>query len=120
VVGNLPAIDLQFQAHIFSQSDSVASYIEWAHKEGFGVIDANIPKYITQPEDIQPFEPRASEKDLSGQILDLVYYIWDNYLQLYENADDIFLMGVGNAYLGVKLLLQGRSGFLTETLYQRP
>ena len=68
-----------------------------------------MPKYITQPEDSAPFQPRADEKELSGELMHLVYYIWDNYLQLYDNADDIFLLGVGNAYLGVKYLLQGRS-----------
>ncbi len=35
-------------------------------------------------------------------------YIWDNYLQLWDGADDIFLMGVGSAYLGIKVLLMGR------------
>lgn len=35
-------------------------------------------------------------------------YIWDNYLQLYDSVEDIFLMGVGNAYLGVKVLLINR------------
>jgi hypothetical protein len=35
-------------------------------------------------------------------------YLWDNYLQLYESAEDIFLMGVGNAYLGIKVLLINR------------
>lgn len=34
-------------------------------------------------------------------------YLWDNFLQLYA-ADEIFLMGVGNAYVGVKLLLINR------------
>lgn len=39
---------------------------------------------------------------------ELVCYIWDNYLQLYDSAPEIFLMGVGNAYLGVKMLLISR------------
>ena len=34
-------------------------------------------------------------------------YIWDNYLQLYD-TQEIFLMGVGNAYLGIKVLLINR------------
>jgi hypothetical protein len=51
--------------------------------------------------------PRPSELTLSQQIKELMNYIWDNYVQLYE-LDDLFLMGVGNAYLGVKLLLTER------------
>lgn len=35
-------------------------------------------------------------------------YIWDNYLQLYDGVEDIILMGVGNAYLGIKMLLINR------------
>ena len=42
-------------------------------------------------------------------------YIWDNYLQLYE-AESIFLMGVGNAYLGVKVLLINRGESPDPTL----
>jgi histone deacetylase 6 len=38
-------------------------------------------------------------------------YIWDNYLQLYDSVEDIFLMGVGNAYLGIKVLLINRRTF---------
>ncbi len=45
------------------------------------------------------------EKSLQQQIGDLVCYVWDNYLELCETTKDIFLMGVGNAYLGVKMLL---------------
>lgn len=42
---------------------------------------------------------------------ELVCYIWDNYLQLYDSVEEIFLMGVGNAYLGVKMLLISRGTF---------
>jgi histone deacetylase 6 len=47
------------------------------------------------------------EAALTEQIQSLVCYLWDNHLQLYD-ADDIFIMGVGNAYLGVKVLLINR------------
>ncbi|KAI8624593.1 histone deacetylase [Xylariaceae sp. FL1651] len=87
--------------------DGVTSYVEWAHKNDFGVIDANIPHYITHPEDLDAFLPRASEKSLQHQIQELVCYIWDNYLQLYD-VEELFLLGVGNAYLGVKVLLTSR------------
>ncbi|KAM0815010.1 putative Histone deacetylase [Seiridium cardinale] len=88
-------------------ADGVTTYIKWAHEQGFGVIDVNIPHYITKPEDIDPYTPRADEQSLSNQIKELMNYIWDNYVQLYD-CDDIFLVGVGNAYLGVKLLLTER------------
>lgn len=34
-------------------------------------------------------------------------YLWDNYIQLYSDAQ-IFLMGVGNAHYAVKALLTYR------------
>lgn len=45
---------------------------------------------------------------MQSQIQELVCYIWDNYLQISESAQQIFLLGVGNAYLGVKVLLVNR------------
>ncbi|KAI1210513.1 putative histone deacetylase A [Annulohypoxylon truncatum] len=87
--------------------DGVLSYIDWAHKNHFGIVDVNIPHYITHTEDLDAYTPRADEKTLQRQIQELVCYIWDNYLQLYD-WDQLFLVGVGNAYLGVKVLLTNR------------
>ncbi|KAI1433067.1 histone deacetylase [Xylaria sp. CBS 124048] len=87
--------------------DGVTSYVDWAVKNDFGVVDANVPHYITHPEDLDAFIPRTTEKTLQQQIQELVCYLWDNYLQLYD-AEDIFLLGVGDAYLGVKVLLTNR------------
>lgn len=56
--------------------------------------------------------PKVDERTQQAQIQELMCYIWDNYLQLYDNVDDIFLMGVGNAYLGVKLLLINRGMYM--------
>jgi histone deacetylase 6 len=51
--------------------------------------------------------PEFNEKEIQEQILSLVCYLWDNFLQLCE-TDEIVLLGVGNAYLGVKVLLINR------------
>lgn len=55
--------------------------------------------------------PRATEKSLQQQIQELVCYIWDNYLQLYD-VEELFLLGIGDAYLGVKVLLTNRRTYL--------
>ena len=52
--------------------------------------------------------PRINEELMQSQIQELVCYIWDNYLQISEASPQIFLLGVGNAYLGVKVLLVNR------------
>jgi histone deacetylase 6 len=54
------------------------------------------------------FIPRTDENLLQQQLQDLMCYLWDNYLQIYEGMEDIFLIGVGSAYLGVKVLLISR------------
>ena len=82
-------------------------YVDWASENGFGVVDANVPRYITHPEDMDPFTPRVDERTLQDQVRELVCYIWDNYLQLYD-VEDLFLLGVGDADLGVKALLTNR------------
>jgi histone deacetylase 6 len=66
----------------------------------------------SQPaQEMDSFTPRPEDGSQQQQIHDLMCYLWDNYLQLYEAAEEIFLMGVGNANLGIKLLLinRGRS-----------
>lgn len=40
-------------------------------------------------------------------MLALMPFLWDNYLEL-SAADDIFLIGVGKAYAGIKELLLAR------------
>ena len=89
------------------QLDGVIQYVDWACENGFGVVDANVPRYITHPEDIDAFTPRADERTLQDQVRELVCYIWDNYLQLYD-FEDLFLLGVGDADLGIKALLTNR------------
>lgn len=95
----------------FVQSDGVAKYIDWACNNDFGVIDINVPHYITRTDDTEHFTPRMDEKTLQMHLQELMCYIWDNYLQLYDGADEIYLMGVGNAYLGIKVLLINRSEY---------
>jgi len=48
------------------------------------------------------------ERKLQEQIQEIVCYVWDNYLQISDSIQEIFLMGVGNAYLGVKMLMINR------------
>lgn len=49
-----------------------------------------------------------NDHKLQDQIQELICYIWDNYLQLMDQTDSIFLMGAGFAYLGIKVLLLNR------------
>ncbi|KUI62184.1 Histone deacetylase clr3 [Cytospora mali] len=85
--------------------DGVTRYIDWAASKNFGIMDVNIPRI---PEGTSPYNTELNEKQLEAQIQELVCYLWDNYLQLYDDAEEIFIMGVGHAYIGVKMLLLNR------------
>lgn len=67
-------------------------------------------------QDVDPYTEATNDKTLQSQMRELVCYIWDNYLQLYDPMPEIFLMGVGNAYLGVKMLLISRGKFFCPSL----
>ncbi|OLN95398.1 Histone deacetylase clr3 [Colletotrichum chlorophyti] len=101
-------IDRHVETHNAWIVDSVAPYIDWAVKEGIAVMDVNVPNKVSRDEDTDPYSPRTAEKDLISELQELVNYLWDNYLQLYEEADDILLMGVGRSCNGVRALLTGR------------
>ena len=105
----------------------MTEYIDWAVKDGFGVMDINVPAYCRKDEvrrsnsqtlfrmltrhalqDNDPYHAPAPEAELTKHLLSLMCYLWDNYIQLFQ-AEELFLMGVGNAYLGIKILLINRS-----------
>ncbi|KJZ78848.1 hypothetical protein HIM_01621 [Hirsutella minnesotensis 3608] len=101
------AIDTSIEPHNAWVVDGVFQYIDWAVSQKFGIMDINVPAYITHEEDTDSFIPGYNERAMQEQIQQLVCYVWDNFLQLYD-TDEIFLLGVGNAYLGVKVLLINR------------
>ncbi|KAK3372787.1 histone deacetylase A-like protein [Lasiosphaeria ovina] len=106
--GQPDPLDNSMDPHNAWMADGVVQYIDWAVSRGFSIMDINVPHYITHAEDTDAFTPRMDERALQSQVQELMCYIWDNYLQLYDSVDDIILMGVGNAYLGVKVLLLNR------------
>lgn len=56
---------------------------------------------------MDPYLPKSSETELQQQTKELLCYLWDNYLE--NTRASVTLMGVGDAYLGVKQLLISRS-----------
>ncbi|KAK3684282.1 hypothetical protein B0T22DRAFT_273278 [Podospora appendiculata] len=101
-------LDNSVEPHNAWMTDGVQQYIDWAVGKGFGVVDINVPHHISHGDAPDSFAPRVDERAMQAQIQELMCYIWDNYLQLYDGAEKIVLMGVGNAYLGIKVLLINR------------
>ena len=97
----------QMYAHNAITTDPVRPYIDWAVSNSFGVLDINFPTHVTTPNHGNSFYDKVSEGELQNQSKDLLCYLWDNYLEGF-NSSQIVLMGVGDAYLGVKQLLTFR------------
>ncbi|PHH65416.1 hypothetical protein CDD81_2520 [Ophiocordyceps australis] len=100
-------VDTSVEAHNAWVVDGVTQYIDWACREKFGVMDINVPCYISQEDDSDAYIPGSNEQAIQEQIQQVMCYLWDNFIQLYE-TDEIFVISAGNAYLGVKMLLVSR------------
>ncbi|OJJ56588.1 hypothetical protein ASPSYDRAFT_134468 [Aspergillus sydowii CBS 593.65] len=101
----------RLEAHNCWLADVMKDYVQWAVGKGYGVIDVNIPKHVTTEPAPNRFEDEDENRPTATE--ELAGYLWDNYIEPNE-ATEIFLIGIGNAFYGVANLLINR-----ETLYQR-
>ncbi|KAK1458977.1 histone deacetylase [Colletotrichum melonis] len=108
VLAQPDVVDRHVEAHNAWVVDSVEQYIDWAVGQGIAVMDVNVPNKVLRDEDMEPYTQQTGEIELLGELQELANYLWDNYIQLYEEADDILLLGVGRSYSGVRALLTGR------------
>ncbi|KAI9744242.1 MAG: Histone deacetylase hda1 [Claussenomyces sp. TS43310] len=98
----------RIESHNAWLTDGVMPYIDRAIANGFGILDINMPMHLTSVENGRHgFAERPTEAELQNQTKELVCYLWDNYLEVCETYD-IVLMGVGDSYLGIKMLLTSR------------
>jgi len=65
------------------------------------------------------FATRPNEQKLNEQLQELVCYLWDNYLEGYA-SHEIVVMGIGNSYMAVKLLLTNRGKLTLPPAYPKP
>ncbi|KAF2180195.1 putative histone deacetylase [Zopfia rhizophila CBS 207.26] len=111
-------------------TDVTKSYIDWAVKNGFEVIDVNIPRVIAIEDDEGGYIKADNTEVRAGQTRELASYLWENYIEP-NDATQVFLMGVGAAYLGLVDLLSNHEsctepdspiecliGFVSETSIQ--
>ncbi|KAL2066696.1 hypothetical protein VTL71DRAFT_2768 [Oculimacula yallundae] len=101
------AFDNHVYAHNAFVTDGLMPYIDWAIKHQFGVMDINIPQHISEVKDTDPWAEKSSETVMARQLKELLCYLWDNYFELNPDAS-LMLMGVGDAYFGIKQLLISR------------
>ena len=87
------------------KTDEVKTYIDWAVGQGFGVIDVNIPKHLTDIEEDFAHADNEPKEERSKEALMLATYLWENYIEL-GDASHIFILGVGAAYTAIIELLK--------------
>ncbi|KAH9878770.1 hypothetical protein IAQ61_002044 [Plenodomus lingam] len=111
-------------------TDVTKRYIDWAIENDFQVIDVNIPRIVAVEEDEFGFVKSDNSTVRAQRARELASYLWVNYIEPNE-ATQVFLMGIGDAYLGlVDLLSQHENttydtspvelliGFVAETTIQ--
>ncbi|PKY08662.1 histone deacetylase [Aspergillus campestris IBT 28561] len=101
----------KLEAHNCWMADVMKDYIAWAIGKGYAVIDVNIPKHATMEPSPGKYEDESENRPTATE--ELAGYLWDNYIEP-NDATEIFLLGIGNAFYGVANLLINR-----DTLYQR-
>ncbi|KAJ5517621.1 Histone deacetylase class II [Penicillium expansum] len=111
IVGQAHPVTNKLEAHNVWMADSLTEYVKWIVGKGYAVIDVNIPKHVSR--ETAPGRYEADDEDRPSATEELAGYLWDNYIDA-NQATEIFLLGVGNAFFGVSNLLINR-----ENLYKR-
>ncbi|CAG8287133.1 unnamed protein product [Penicillium salamii] len=111
IMGQAHPVTNKMEAHNVWLADSLKGYIKWICDKGYGVIDVNIPKHVTRESTFGRYEGEDDDRPTATE--ELAAYLWDNYIDA-NQATEIFLLGVGNAFHGVVNLLINR-----ENLYKR-
>ncbi|EPS37463.1 hypothetical protein H072_8853 [Dactylellina haptotyla CBS 200.50] len=96
------------QTHNSFVLDSTHSLLQWAVSEGFGVIDANVPKFITPSEELDVGNQRVANNQTVDDPNMLMLQLWDNYIDL-SDADKVVFIGIGEAYKNLLNLVSLRN-----------
>ncbi|OAP64896.1 hypothetical protein AYL99_00868 [Fonsecaea erecta] len=121
LLGGNNGLSTQQKLHDTWLVDGAQSYVHWAVSSDLGVIDVNIPEFITvsQPDDkseyFSPNNPYGSFTDVeyASTMTDsarkegekLALYLWENYIEPYDFPWGIILMGAGNAFHAIAKLV---------------
>lgn len=80
------------------KTDIVKTYVDWAVKHKFAVIDVNLPKHDTRNDaDREGHEETDSVEYRTAEATTLLTYLWENYIEL-GDATHVFLMGTNTGH----------------------
>ncbi|KAG8526199.1 uncharacterized protein KY384_000192 [Bacidia gigantensis] len=109
LTSNKSGLDGQLELRSTFLTDSCKHYTSWSADQGYGVIDVNIPSFLTD------LEAEGSDDEVYkrvGATQELATYIWDNYIEPNDHPQ-VFFIGIGAAYQGIMYLLNTRENFHT-------
>ncbi|KAJ6260386.1 hypothetical protein Dda_4612 [Drechslerella dactyloides] len=95
------------QTHNSFVLDASISLIEWAAAQDYGVIDVNIPKFITPSTESEGANQRVAANTIYDDPNNLMLQLWDNYIDL-ADADKLVFIGIGEAYKNILNLISLR------------
>ncbi|TKA64612.1 hypothetical protein B0A55_10054 [Friedmanniomyces simplex] len=78
-------------------TDTIKTYVDWAVKHDFAVIDVNLPKHVTVDEDDAEHEEMDSVEYRTREATQLLTYLWDNYVEINESTH-VFLLGTNTGH----------------------
>ncbi|MCJ1402325.1 Histone deacetylase hda1 [Xylographa trunciseda] len=107
VTGVPNAITNQLDLHNTWLADVSKSYIEWAVNHGFGVMDVNVPKFLTGISD-EEGDPDDEALKITEAVNELAIYLYDNYIECNESPR-VFFLGIGDAFRAILHLLNTRN-----------
>ncbi|EME47335.1 histone deacetylase hda1-like protein [Dothistroma septosporum NZE10] len=74
-------------------TDIVKTYVDWAVRQGFAVIDVNLPRHIAEyDKDNREHKETDSIESRTREATQVLTYLWENHVELNE-ATHVFLMG---------------------------
>ncbi|KAK5103432.1 Histone deacetylase hda1 [Lithohypha guttulata] len=123
LTGNNP-LAAQQKPHDTWMLDGSQAYIQSAVKHGIGVIDVNIPEFITITADPSVDDKKHAHQEIAynSHYTDaartegekLASYIWENYIEPYDFEGGIWLIGAGSAFHAVWKLVTEKENIHTR------
>ncbi|KAK6359566.1 Histone deacetylase hda1, variant 2 [Orbilia brochopaga] len=95
------------QTHNSFVLDASHSLIEWAAAQNYGLIDVNIPKFITPSAESEGANQRVAANTVYDDPNNLMLQLWDNYIDL-SDAEKLVFIGIGEAYKNLLNLISLR------------
>ena len=92
------------------------TYVDWAVKHDFSVIDVNLPKHISDFDyDRHQHEESDATDNRTREATQLLTYLWDNYIELNE-ATQVFFMGTNTGHGAIINFIKGNEERTHERL----